>query len=202
MSLRDKVPLSTQLVGPRLVLRPPQPSDIAELRTLVRENAEHLRPWSPASTRGLRPPTITELSRSIARYGQEWKDDLAYVFVIALREPPSAIVGRIALTSVVRGPFQNAHVGYWTAASFQNRGIATEATGLIIDFGFGRLDLHRLEAAVMPNNVASRRILAKHAFREEGLAKRYLSIAGNWEDHILFGLTREEWEERRGKTGS
>lgn len=200
MSFRDKVPLSTQLVGPRLVLRPPKPSDIPELRTLVRENAEHLRPWSPASPRGQNPPTITELSRSIARYRQEWKDDLAYVFVIVLREAAARIVGRIALSSVMRGPFQNAHLGYWTAAAFQGLGFATEASGLVIDFGFGQLDLHRLEAAVMPHNAASRRILAKQAFREEGLAKRYLSIAGKWEDHILFGLTREEWEERRGRS--
>lgn len=161
----------------------------------MRENADHLRPWSPAAPPGQGPPTITELSRSVARYRHEWKNDAAYVFVVVLREPSQSLVGRIALTSVVRGPFQNAHLGYWTAAAYQGRGLATEATALIVDFGFEVLGLHRLEAAVMPHNRASRRILAKRGFREEGLAKRYLAIAGQWEDHILYGLTREEWEE-------
>lgn len=190
-----KVSLSTQLVGPRVVLRTPRPSDIPELRVLLRENADHLRPWSPALPRGHGPPTLTELSRSVARYRHEWKNDAAYVFVVVLREPTEPLVGRIALTSIVRGPFQNAHLGYWTAAAYQGLGLATEATGLIVDFGFEMLGLHRLEAAVMPHNGASRRILAKRGFREEGLAKRYLAIAGQWEDHILYGLTREEWEE-------
>lgn len=199
MATRDQVTLSTQLVGRRLILRAPRPTDIPELRALVRDNAEHLRPWSPASPLGQSTPTLTELSRSIARYHREWKEGSAYVFVITLREPGAPIVGRIALTSVVRGPFQNAHLGYWTAANYQGRGIATEATELVIDFAFGTLELHRLEAAVMPQNLASRRILAKAAFREEGLAQRYLSIAGKWEDHILFALTREEWEGRRSK---
>lgn len=198
MKERASVSLSTQLLGKRVLLRPPKPADIPELRALMRDNAEHLRPWSPASPRAGGPPTITELSRSLARYRQEWKNDLAYVFVVTLREPSAPIVGRIALTSVVRGPFQNAHLGYWTAASYLRLGLATEAVGLVIDFGFALLGLHRLEAAVMPHNLASRRILAKQSFREEGLAKRYLSIAGRWEDHILFGLTREEWEEARG----
>lgn len=199
MSARQKVPLSTELAGSRIALRAPKPSDIPELRTLVRENAEHLRPWSPGPPRTEGPPTITELSRSLARYRQEWKEDCAYVFLITLREPSARIVGRIALTSIVRGPFQNGHVGYWTAVSHQGLGIATEAVGLVIEFGFGKLGLHRLEAAVMPHNLASRRILAKQSFREEGLAKRYLSIAGQWEDHILFGLTREEWETNPGE---
>jgi len=197
LTARDQVTLSTQLVGPRLILRAPRPSDIPELRALVRDNAEHLRPWSPASANAQRTPTLTELSRSVARYRREWKEGSAYVFVVTLREPDAPIVGRIALTSVVRGPFQNAHLGYWTAVNHQGRGIATEAAALVVDFAFGTLELHRLEAAVMPQNLASRRILSKVAFREEGLARRYLSIAGRWEDHILFGLTREEWEERR-----
>lgn len=196
MAAPGQVTLSTQLLGRRLILRAPKPSDIPELRALVRDNADHLRPWSPASPDSRSTPTLTELSRSIARYRREWKEGSAYVFVITLREPGAPIVGRIALTSVVRGPFQNAHLGYWTAANYQGRGIATEATGLVTDFAFGILELHRLEAAVMPQNLASRRILAKASFREEGLARRYLSIAGRWEDHILFGLTREEWEAR------
>lgn len=195
---RPQVPLSLQLLGPRLLLRAPKSSDIPELRALLRDNADHLRPWSPASPKGQAPPTITELSGSVARYRQEWKNDSAYVFVVTLREPSAPIVGRIALTSIVRGPFQNAHIGYWTAAAYQGLGLASEAVGLIAHFSFEKLALHRLQAAVMPHNSASRRVLAKQSFREEGLAKRYISIAGRWEDHILFALTREDWEASRG----
>jgi ribosomal-protein-alanine N-acetyltransferase len=112
------------------------------------------------------------------------------------REKEGAIVGRVALGGVLRGAFQNAYLGYWVDEDRQNRGLMTEAVAAATAFAFGPAGLHRVQAAVMPRNVASQRVLEKAGYRQEGLAQRYLCIAGQWEDHLLFATTAEEWTPR------
>jgi len=187
------VSLDVRLDAKRVVLRAPRATDIAELRGLLIRNAEHLRPWSPSPPPGTNPAGFTELGRSIARHRRDWKAGSGYVFVLQLRVPREPIVGRIALTSVTRGPFQSAQLGYWMDAGHVRRGLMSEAVDATLGFAFDRLGLHRLQAAVMPTNQVSRTILQKRGFREEGYAERYLRIAGKWEDHVLYGLTLEEW---------
>ena len=82
--------------------------------------------------------------------------------------------------------------GYWMAADCQGRGLVTEAIRVLLDFGFGPAGLHRVQAAIMPRNARSLRVIEKLGFRREGYAERYLQIAGKWEDHIIFARTREE----------
>jgi ribosomal-protein-alanine N-acetyltransferase len=178
-------------------LRAPRATDIAELRSVLIRNSEHLRPWSPSPPPGTNPAGFTELGRSIARHRRDWKAGAGYVFVMQLRAPREPIVGRIALTSVTRGPFQSAQLGYWMDAGHVRRGLMSEAVDATLGFAFDRLGLHRLQAAVMPTNHVSRAILQKRGFREEGYAERYLRIAGKWEDHVLYGLTLEEWRPAR-----
>ena len=187
------VSLDVKLDAKRVVLRAPRATDIAELRALLIRNAEHLRPWSPSPPPGTNPAGFTELGRSIARHRRDWKAGSGYVFILQLRVPREPIVGRIALTSVTRGPFQSAQLGYWMDSGHVRRGLMSEAVDATLAFAFDRLGLHRLQAAVMPTNQASRAILQKRGFREEGYAERYLRIAGKWEDHVLYGLTLEEW---------
>jgi ribosomal-protein-alanine N-acetyltransferase len=103
------------------------------------------------------------------------------------------LVGRIQLTGIALGPFENAHVGYFVSERHDGRGYATEAVRQAVDAAFGPLALHRVQAAVMPRNIASIRVLEKLGFREEGFARRYLRISGDWEDHKLYAVTREEW---------
>ena len=118
--------------------------------------------------------TLEVQQRGIARLREA--DDLVD-FGIFLAETDE-LVGRIQLTGIER------HNG---------RGYATEAVRQAVDAAFGPLELHRVQAAVMPRNVGSIRVLEKAGFREEGFARRYLRIAGNWEDHKLYAVTREEW---------
>jgi ribosomal-protein-alanine N-acetyltransferase len=174
-------------------LRAPRATDIPELRSVLIRNADHLRPFSPSPPPGTNPVGLTELGRSIGRHRRDWKAGAGYVFVTSLREPREAIIGRVALTSVTRGPFQSAQLGYWIDASHAGHGLMSEAVDLVLGFAFVALALHRLQAAVMPRNGPSRRILEKRLFREEGYATRYLRIAGRWEDHLLYALTVEEW---------
>jgi RimJ/RimL family protein N-acetyltransferase len=105
------------------------------------------------------------------------------------------LLGRIRLSTVFRGPWQNANLGYFVGHRHNGKGIATAAVKLTARFAFEAAGLHRLQAAVMPWNKASRRVLAKAGFREEGFARNYLQINGKWEDHVLHAMTREDWEE-------
>jgi ribosomal-protein-alanine N-acetyltransferase len=196
---RVTVSLETRLETSRLVLRAPRAVDIAELRSVLSRNADHLRPWSPSPPPGANPLGFTELGRSIAKQRRDWKAGTAYVFVALLRQPRESIIGRVALTSVVRGPWQSAQLGYWVDAANGGRGIMSEGVELALAFAFDQLALHRVQAAVMPQNHASRRILAKRGFREEGRAERYLQINGAWEDHLIYGLTEEEWRPASGR---
>ena len=77
---------------------------------------------------------------------------------------------------------------------FAGQGLMTEAVGVVLPFFFDTLGLHRLQAAFLPHNIASRRVLEKNGFREEGFAENYLQIDGKWADHVLFALTRERWD--------
>jgi len=191
---RVSVPLGIRLETSRMALRAPRTIDIAELRSVLSRNADHLRPWSPSPPPGTNPLGFTELGRSIAKQRRDWKEGTAYVFVALLRQAREPIIGRVALTSVVRGPWQSAQLGYWIDAASVGRGLMSEGVELALAFAFDRLRLHRVQAAVMPTNQPSRRILSKRGFREEGYAERYLRIGNTWEDHVIYGLTAEEWK--------
>jgi ribosomal-protein-alanine N-acetyltransferase len=191
---RVSVPIGIRLETSRVALRAPRAIDIAELRSLLTRNADHLRPWSPSPPPGTNPLGFTELGRSIAKQRRDWKAGTGYVFVALLREAREPIVGRVALTSIARGPWQSAQLGYWIDATNGGRGLMSEGVELALAFAFQHLRLHRVQAAVMPNNQPSRRVLAKRGFREEGYAERYLRIGSTWEDHVIYGLTAEEWK--------
>jgi ribosomal-protein-alanine N-acetyltransferase len=183
----------TCLETKRLLLRPPHPVDVPEVRRLLRGNAEHLRPWSPVPRLGEDPTSLTEISKAILRHRREWTRGESYVFFIADPVDGGALIGRIALTGVMRGAFLSAHLGYWIDGERQGRGYMTEAVATVVQFAFQKLGLHRVQAAVMPHNAASLRVLAKLGFRKEGESPRYLQIAGRWADHDVFAMTSEEW---------
>lgn len=123
------------------------------------------------------------------------RGELNHRFVICLREGElrGAIIGQISLGNIARGAFQSCYVGYWIGAAHAGRGLMTEALGLALKFGFGTLALHRVEANIVPRNKPSRRLVKKLGFRYEGTAKRYLRIAGRWQDHEHWAITAEEW---------
>jgi ribosomal-protein-alanine N-acetyltransferase len=102
------------------------------------------------------------------------------------------LVGQVTASSVVRGAFDNAYVGYWIDEAVAGRGVLPTALALLIDHCFGPVGLHRIEANIRPENTASRRAVDKLGFREEGLHRRYLFIDGGWRDHLSFAITRED----------
>ena len=190
---RDLPSIATRVVTERLLLRPPRTTDVPELRRALRANAVHLRPWSAAPAPGEDPSSITAVSRTIIRNRREWKRGQAFTFFITPRQDDGHIIGRIALGGVLLGAFRNAYLGYWIDGEQQGRGLTTEAVGAATGFAFGTAHLHRVQAAVMPCNAASHRVLTKVGYRPEGLAARYLFVAGAWEDHVVYAMTSEEW---------
>lgn len=184
--------LTTRLSTPRLVLRPPRTNDVGEIRRLLRQNHEHLKPWNPAPPPGEDPTSITEVSKTVLRQRREWKRGSSFVFMASLRDEPARFIGKVALNGVMRGAMYGAYLGYWIAADHQGKGMVPEAITAVLDFAFGAAGLHRVQAAIMPRNTRSLRVVEKLGFRREGYAERYLQIAGHWEDHIVFAKTHEE----------
>ena len=102
--------------------------------------------------------------------------------------------GQLTIGNVTHGALRSAWIGYWVSREVIGGGVATGALALGLDHCFSAVMLHRVEATVRPENTASRAVLAKVGFREEGLLKRYLDIDGAWRDHLLVAMTVEEIE--------
>lgn len=102
--------------------------------------------------------------------------------------------GQLTIGNVTHGALRSAWIGYWVSSAVTGAGVATGALALGLDHCYGPVGLHRVEATVRPENAASRAVLAKVGFREEGLLQRYLDVDGAWRDHLLVGMTVEEVE--------
>jgi [ribosomal protein S5]-alanine N-acetyltransferase len=176
------------IAGEGVTLRTPQMTDYAEWAAVREKSREFLVPWEPTwpgddLTRGA-------FRRRIRRYAEDLRTDQGYAFVI-LRNADGALVGGLTLANIRRGVAQAASLGYWMGLPFTRHGYMTAAVAAIIPFGFTTLRLHRLEAACIPTNTASIRLLEKTGFVREGYARDYLCINGIWQDHLLFARLQE-----------
>jgi [ribosomal protein S5]-alanine N-acetyltransferase len=172
-----------------LILRIPRLSDYhpwAELRGCSRA---HLEPWEPAWT-------PDELSRAAFRmrlkhYTREMRENSGYAFFM-FKADDNTLLGGATLSNIRRGVSQSCSIGYWVGAPYAGQGIMTNGVRAIAAFVFDSLHLHRLEAACLPSNVASIRVLEKAGFTREGLAREYLKINGRWQDHFLYALLKDD----------
>lgn len=172
--------------GEGVYLRPPEARDYQEWADLREESRAFLTPWEPTWA-------VDETSRGsyrykLRRYIEDARDDRAYALFV-FREPDGALVGGVTLSNVRRGVAQTASLGYWAGERYAGQGYITAAVRTCVRYAFDDLDLHRVEAACQPDNTASRRVLEKAGFTQEGMARAYLRIDGAWRDHILFGIT-------------
>jgi ribosomal-protein-alanine N-acetyltransferase len=187
----------TRLIGRRLVLRPLDTRDFEAWREVRRHNVDWLTRWEPKRIPG-QADVVEDRDAYAARCSaraREWQLGTGYGFGIFTTG--GSLIGEINLSSVQRGPFQNAYVGYWIDERHAGQGFTPEAVVAVARYAFEDLGLHRLQIAIIPRNGASRRVVEKLRLREEGVALRYLEINGVWEDHVRFALTSEEWDARR-----
>lgn len=185
-------PLIT-LRGPRVLLRLPVMTDYDAWYTLRHASRDFLRPFEPRWTEADLGRRV--FATRVRRAREEAEEGSDYSFFIFLHGGRSEVlVGGVTLSNVRRRAAQFVNLGYWMGQPFAGQGLMSEAVGLSLPFVFDTLDLHRIHAAFLPTNTASRRVLEKNGFTEEGFADKYLQINGRWEDHVLFGLTKERYE--------
>ena len=185
-----------ELTGRRVVLRPLVVNDFEAWREVRIRGRDWLLKWEPRPLAG-QPDAVEDRRVFAARCAARERErqlGTGYGFGVFVG---GRFAGEINLSSVQRGPFQNAYVGYWIDEAMAGFGYTPEAFVVLARFAFEDLALHRLQVSIIPRNRASRRVAEKLGLRDEGIAVRYLEINGVWEDHVRYALTSEEWGERR-----
>ena len=180
-------PLPT-VIGDGVILRIPQVTDYAEWAELREQSRDFLTPWEPTLP-------ADDLSRSafrrrIRRYAEDLRTDQSYAFLIT-RSTDNTLLGGLTLANIRRGVAQAGSLGYWMGRPHVRKGHMTAAVRAIIPFAFSTLRLHRVEAACIPTNAASIRLLENTGFVREGYARDYLCINGMWQDHLLYGRLKD-----------
>lgn len=134
--------------------------------------------------------TVSYQRQLLNMFAEDKLEDSRYCLGIFLNQTHQ-LIGVISLSEIARGPLQNAYLGYCLDQIHAGKGYTTEAVRLLITYAFETLKLHRIEAGIMPANIASIRVLEKNKFEKEGLCRRNIKINGNWEDHYLYARINE-----------
>jgi ribosomal-protein-alanine N-acetyltransferase len=184
-----------KLTGEGVRLRPPKWADYGEWSALRSASRAFLQPWEPTWAED--DLTRAAFRRRLATYQRDIDAGVAFPFFV-FREADGLLVGAITLSNVRRGVAQMASVGYWIGQPYARSGHTLASVRAVCRFAFEQLGLHRVEAACIPTNEASAGVLLKAGFEEEGFAKAYLKIDGDWRDHRLFGLLAPELRAKRG----
>ena len=171
--------------GEGVYLRAPEPRDYQQWADVRDASRIFLTPWEPTWAQD-------ETSRGsyrykLRRYVEDARDDKAHALFV-FRESDDTLLGGVTLSNIRRGVAQTCSLGYWAGEMYAGKGYITAAVRAVVRYAFDDLDLHRVEAACQPDNMASRRVLEKAGFTQEGAARSYLKINGAWRDHLLFAV--------------
>ncbi len=173
----------------RVLLRHPAMSDFGQWAALRAESRSFLAQWEPVWPAD--DLTRVAFRRRIRRYQRDIRNGTGYPFFVFTPDGDT-LLGGLTLTHVQRGVTQSCSLGYWMGAAFAGKGLMTIAVKAAVVFAFDTLHLNRVEAACLPNNSASIRLLEKVGFAREGYARRFLCIDGKWQDHLLYGMVRDD----------
>jgi ribosomal-protein-alanine N-acetyltransferase len=169
--------------GNGVFLRAPRMSDYEEWSALRGASRDFLAPWEP-----LWPEddlTRSAFRNRIRRYERDLHEESGYAFLV-FRKRDSTLLGGATLTNLRRGAAQAGSLGYWMGHTFAGKGYMSAAIAALVPFAHSMLRLRRIEAACLLSNATSIRLLEKMHFTREGTARQYLSIAGTWQDHLLY----------------
>lgn len=182
---------SLELNGDNVLLRPPQYSDWIDWSKVREVNKLYLQPWEPLWSPG-------ELERSsfvkrVRMFEKLSTNDEAYSFLIFKNEN-TEFIGELNISNIQRGIIQSCSIGYWIAKKYEGRGMMSESLELVKSFIFDHLKLHRIEAACLPHNSPSLKVLLKNGFKIEGTARKLLKINNKWQDHTVFSYLYEDYK--------
>lgn len=192
-SLQGRIDAFDRLDAEGVTLRRPQPGDYEEWAELRGRSRAFLTPWEPAWS--IDELTRAAYKRRLRRYGREVREGLASPFFV-FRQADGALVGGCNLNNIRRGVLQACSIGYWVGDPYRRRGYTIAAARAACAHAFDSIQLHRVEAACIPTNEASRALLEKLGFQREGVARSYLKINGVWRDHVLYSLISDDRDPR------
>jgi [ribosomal protein S5]-alanine N-acetyltransferase len=190
--MSDRVPgWPVELIDGPVTLRPLRLRDGAAWVESRTRNADWLRDWE-ATPPGSPPDVPTSAATFVTmtrRLRKEARRGHGLPFAVVYE---GQFVGQLNVSSIIRGSLHSARLGYWLDQRVAGRGVMPTSVAMVVDHCFWAVGLHRVEVNIRPENTASRRVVEKLGFREEGLRRAFLHIAGDWRDHLSYALTREE----------
>jgi [ribosomal protein S5]-alanine N-acetyltransferase len=190
--MSDRVPgWPVELIDGPVTLRPLRLRDGAAWVESRTRNADWLRDWE-ATPPGSPPDVPTSAATFVTmtrRLRKEARRGHGLPFAVVYE---GQFVGQLNVSSIIRGSLHSASLGYWIDQRVAGRGVMPTSVAMVVDHCFWAVGLHRVEVNIRPENTASRRVVEKLGFREEGLRRAFLHIAGDWRDHLSYALTREE----------
>ena len=178
---------------PRVLIRVPRLADEAEVLSLRHRSREWLEKWEP------NPPPGRDLfsTEGYSSWVEQASTDQRRRFLVC-RTADGVAMGQVSLSEIIRGPVQQAFLGYWIAEECAGQGYMTEALVLALRVAFQGLKLHRVEANIQPDNLPSIALVRKIGFRKEGFSPKYLEIRGEWADHERWAILADEFFARYG----
>lgn len=171
--------------GNGVYLRHPVMADYSEWASLRDRSRDFLTPWEPVWP--IDDLTRPAFRRRLRRYSRELKEDASFPFFL-FETGTDDLIGSCIISNVRRGVAQTCSLGYWVGEKYAGKGHMTEAARAILPYVFDRQGLHRIEAACLLTNEPSQRLLRRIGFTDEGIARKYLRINGDWQDHFLFAM--------------
>ena len=180
-----------EITGQKAILRPPQYSDWKAWADERKKNKLYLQPWEPLWS-------INELERSsfvkrVRMFERLSHNDQAYSFLIFTSDNED-FIGEVNISNVQRGIIQSCTIGYWIAKDCEGKGMMSESLELVKEFIFNELKLHRIEAACLPHNMPSLKVLLKNGFIKEGTARKLLKINDKWQDHTVLSFILDDFK--------
>ena len=183
-----------EITSQKVTLRPPQYSDWKAWADERKKNKLYLQPWEPLWS-------INELERSsfvkrVRMFERLSHNDQAYSFLI-YKSDNEDFIGEVNISNVQRGIIQSCTIGYWIAKDCESKGMMSESLELVKEFIFNELKLHRIEAACLPHNMPSLKVLLKNGFIKEGTARKLLKINDKWQDHTVLSFILDDFKKSK-----
>ena len=183
-----------EITSQKVTLRPPQYSDWKAWADERKKNKLYLQPWEPLWS-------INELERSsfvkrVRMFERLSHNDQAYSFLI-YKSDNEDFIGEVNISNVQRGIIQSCTIGYWIAKDCEGKGMMSESLELVKEFIFNELKLHRIEAACLPHNIPSLKLLLKNGFIKEGTARKLLKINDKWQDHTVLSFILDDFKKSK-----